>query len=245
MNYIADQQGIIDRYLKEAESWNSHLESTKNEIINGAEGKGGESCAILGSGWLLDVPLEFLCSRFKKVYLFDVVHPTQIKHKMRKFPNVVLVEKDITGGAINEFFESVQMFKSMRKRKELSEFKFNGFSYTKPFDYVVSVNILNQLNILLVDYIKPYNLYSSEELLWLSKSIQQKHFDSLPARKACLVTDSQEYISDKDGHLCTTNELIHIELPQDKICASWQWQFDRQDYVPGKNVAFNVVALKL
>ena len=82
MHYVADQQGIIERYLKEAESWASHLENTKRAIIESAENKKKDNCAILGSGWLLDVPIEYLCQHFKKVYLFDVVHPTQIKHKM-------------------------------------------------------------------------------------------------------------------------------------------------------------------
>jgi hypothetical protein len=243
MNYVADQQGIIDRYLKESESWKSHLENTKNEIISGATGKGTDSCAILGSGWLLDVPLEFLSKRFKKVYLFDVVHPTQIKHKTRKLNNVILVEQDITGGAISEFFESVQMYKSMKTRKELSDFKFNGFIYNINFDYVVSVNILNQLDILLVEYIKKYNLYSSDELLVLSKQIQQKHLNSLPLEKTCLITDQQELIAESDNKVLSTKELIHITLPSNKITTHWQWQFDKQDYLPGKNVVFNVVAL--
>ncbi len=245
MHYVSDQQGIIERYIKEAEAWAFHLENTKKAIIQSAQTKDKGTCAVLGSGWLLDVPIEFLSQNFKKVYLFDVVHPTQIKHKMHKLMNVTLVELDITGGAINEFFHSVQMFKSMKKRKEPSEFKFNGFDFDISFDFVISVNILNQLDILLIDYIKGYDLYSENELLGFRKSIQQKHIDSLPKGKSNLITDFEELIFDKNNILEKTEPLIHIPLPMNNVITQWEWKFDRQDYVTGKNVAFNVIAIDL
>ena len=245
MNYITDQQGIIERYLKEAEGWSIHLEKTKNTIIKSAEKKKNGNCAILGAGWLLDVPIEFLTKHFNHVYLFDVVHPTQIKHKMHKFKNVTLVEQDITGGAINEFFESVQMHKSMGLHKSLDEFKFNGFNYKVQFDFVASVNILNQLDILLVDYLRGYNLYSDEELLELRIMIQKKHLETMPTGKTCLITDYEELIFDDENNLEKTNQLIHIQLPEDKIIDHWKWQFDHKDYYPGKNVVFNVLAMEI
>lgn len=245
MNYISDQQGIIERYLKEAEGWNAHIEKTKNTIIQCAEKKDNGSCAILGTGWLLDVPIEYLTKRFKQVYLFDVVHPTQIRHKMQKFKNVILVEQDITGGAINDCFESVQMHKSMGLHRSLDEFKFDGFNHKIQFDFVASVNILNQLDILLVDYLKGYNLYSEEELMELRIMIQQNHLDTMPAGKTCLITDYEELVFENENNLEKTNQLIHIPLPQEKITGRWQWQFDHQDYYQGKNVVFNVLSMEI
>lgn len=245
MHYVSDQQGIINRYLKEAEGWAGHLENTKQSIIKSAENKGNNSCAILGSGWLLDIPLDYLTQKFKKVYLFDVLHPTQIKHKYHKNNNIVFVEQDITGGAINEFFNAVQIFKSTKKRKEPSEFVFSGFQFNEQFDFVVSVNILNQLDILIIDYIKGYNLYSENELTEFRKIIQQKHFSSLPVGKSCLITDYEELVYDKSNHLEQTNSLIHINLPSESIVSTWQWQFDHQTYHPGKNVVFNVLSIDI
>lgn len=245
MHYVSDQQGIFERYVKEADGWALHLENTKKAIINGAQNKAKKACAVLGSGWLLDIPIDYLAENFEKVYLFDVIHPTQIKHKMDKIKNIKLIEQDITGGAITEFFDSVQLFKSMKKRKELDEFTFNGFSYKEQFDYVVSVNILNQLDILIIDYIKGYNLYSEEELQILRESIQQKHLDSLPQGKSVLITDYEELIFDKNKQLENTKKLIHIDLPEEKVKSTWQWNFDQQNYYPGKNVVFNVKALEI
>jgi hypothetical protein len=246
MNYLADQQGIITRYLHESKEWAQHLENTKNQIINSAKNKQKESCAILGSGWLLDVPIEFLASTFKKVYLFDVIHPTQIRHKLKQYNNIELIETDVTGGAIKEFYNVVQGHKSMGNKKNVNEFSFNGVFSEIDFDFVVSVNILNQLDILLIDYIKGYNLYSDNELLELRKMIQYNHLKSLPKNKSCLITDFEELIYDTNGTLETSKPLIYIDLPNDKIENQWDWQFDlHQNYVPGKNVVFKVLAINL
>jgi hypothetical protein len=244
MNYVSDQQGIIERYLKESESWAQHLENSKNTIIESSKTKNSGNCAVLGSGWLLDVPIDYLSERFDKVYLFDILHPTQIKHKVKKYSNVILVEQDITGGAVNELFESVQLRKIRGSRKELKDIKIDGFSYPVPFDFVVSVNILNQLDILLIDYLKSYNIYTEQELFELRILIQQKHYNSLPDGRTCLITDIEELVFSDNNQIEKTNSLIHINLPDDKVISRWQWQFDHKDYYPGKDVIFNVVAIE-
>jgi hypothetical protein len=245
MHYVADQQGIIKRYLKEATGWATHLENTKNAIRKSAENKNNGNCAILGSGWLLDIPLDFLLNKFSKIYLFDVLHPTQVKHKYYKNKNIIFIELDITGGAINEFYNAVQLHKSTKKRKEPSEFQFRGFQFEEPFDFVASVNILNQLDILLIDYIKGYNLYSDEELMEFRKRIQQRHFESLPVSKTCIITDYEELVYNSSNELEASHKLVHINLPSEKLTSKWQWQFDNQTYYPGKNVVFNVLSMDL
>jgi len=79
MEYISDQRGIINRYINEGKNWNLHLENTKKYIINSTKTKNKENVAILGSGWLLDLPLSFLNENFKTIYLVDIYHPRQIK----------------------------------------------------------------------------------------------------------------------------------------------------------------------
>ena len=88
-------------------------------------------------------------------------------------------------------------------------------------------------------------MYSAEELMNFRKSIQQKHINSLPNGKSFLVTDFEELVFNKDSISEKTNSLVHIQLPLDRIKAQWQWQFDHQDYIPGKNVVFNVLAFDL
>jgi hypothetical protein len=246
MKYYAEQQGIINRYVSESGKWKQHLENTKNFIISSTEGKSKNSAAILGSGWLLDIPYEYLSANFKKVYFFDAIHPSQIRHKIRQYKNVELVESDITGGAIIEFFDAVQLYKHVGMRKNIADFKFNGMFSNLEFDFVASVNMLNQLDGLLVDYLKKYNIYNNEELHTLQVYIQQKHFNALPKGKSCLITDYEEQVYSLTNQLEETRKLVNISLPEDKISQRWQWEFDyHESYIPGKNVVFNVLAMKI
>lgn len=248
MNYMADQKGIMERFMRETDGWNVHLENTKNAIINSAQNKVKNTCAILGSGWLLDIPMDFLLANFNKIYLFDVLHPTQIKQKWQKEKKVVFVELDVTGDAINQFYNAVQMFKGHKVVTPITDFVFEGFKNKENFDYVVSANILNQLDILLVDYLQKYPIYSTDQLLQLRKTIQQKHIDSLPVGKTCLITDYEELVYSTTGQLEQSRALIHINLSQFKKPNNWQWQWqfdNNQNYIPGKNVVFNVMTIEL
>lgn len=64
MGYLNDQQGIMNRYLGESKQWEKHLPRCRKFITSTFEDPGGgekkESVAVLGSGWLLDVPLDHL-----------------------------------------------------------------------------------------------------------------------------------------------------------------------------------------
>ncbi len=245
MNYFADQRGIFERYINEMDGWSAHLESTKKAILNSAQNKSKGNCAILGSGWLLDIPIDELASSFEKVYLFDIIHPSQVKHKLLKYPNVTAVELDITGGAIQEVYQAIQMFKSYKTKKNISEYEIKGFEYPIDFDFIASVNILSQLDQMLLSYIRKYNIYSEDELQILRQMIQQKHIESLPAGKTCLITDFEENVLNENNEIERKNSILQIELPESSNSTSWDWHFDNTNYYPGKKVIFKVVALDL
>ncbi len=56
MKYISDQKGILNRYLAEGNNWEAHLEKTRGFITGCLEKNKPETVAVLGSGWLLDIP---------------------------------------------------------------------------------------------------------------------------------------------------------------------------------------------
>ena len=56
----------------------------------------GRVALVLGSGGLLDVPLEELSRRFGEVWLVDMVHPWRARLWARRLGNVRLIEHDIT-----------------------------------------------------------------------------------------------------------------------------------------------------
>jgi len=246
MKYFSDQKGIIRRYINEEGAWDNHLSNTKKYITDCLKKKNLKSIAVLGSGWLLDVPLEFLVNNFKRILLFDINHPQQIKHKVKKFENIELKYADISGGAVAAVYNLVKFYKKERIKKDIKEIEFPGFKAGKHTDYLVSLNILNQLDILLIDYLKKYNIYNENELNYLRSMIQKSHIDSLIPGRSCLITDYKEKIYNTDGALASEKNLIYTELPKGKNKKTWEWNFDSSgSYYHDKKVVFNVVAMEL
>lgn len=62
MKILSDQQGIINRYLREKDVWNEHLENSKSFITGCLKKRMARNILILGSGWLLDLPAPMLMS---------------------------------------------------------------------------------------------------------------------------------------------------------------------------------------
>jgi hypothetical protein len=243
MGYLSDQKGIQWRYQNEKKNWDVHINNTKQFIVNQASLRNNNSVAVLGSGWLLDVPLDFLASYFKKVYLFDVFHPQAVREKAKKYRNVHLVRQDISGGAISECYRAVKYFKKNRNKLPLPEFDIRGFSFTEELDCVISINILNQLDILSLDHLIRYKIYTDEEITSLRKLIQQKHIDSLPANKTILISDHEEIWYDSDGKTVGGKPLVFVKVADEKILSRWIWVFDTNlNYYPDRNVSFRVMA---
>jgi len=237
--YKRDQQGIINRYLREKENWDAHLLKTRQFIINWLDKKEGNSIAVLGSGWLLDVPIDWLAQKFNQVVLFDIYHPEQIKKQVEKIPNVKLITADLTGGLINMALTS----------KSFSEFKQSLLSFSWPnqfntFDFIVSVNLLAQLDILLCDFLKHRFKLSDFELNEIRAIIQQNHLDILAPGKSCLITDVSEMQIDKHENEVTRRPLVFIDFPLSDVTEEWIWKFDTHRlYHPKFNIYFQVKAL--
>jgi hypothetical protein len=245
MSYISDQRGILRRYFNQEGAWETHLANTKNYIIRALSGKKFDSLTILGSGWLLDVPIDYLADNFKKVILYDINHPRQIRHKVRKFPGVELKEADISG-AIQIVYNIVNDYRKKKIKHDLKKIYFKAFKPKEKTDYVISLNILNQLDILLVDYLKKFSIYNEEELKNFRIRIQKSHIDLLIPGKSCIIADYEEEIYNMNWLQVEKRTNVFIDLPEGKNKKIWQWDFDFSGtYNHGKKTIFNVVAMEV
>lgn len=238
--YVKDQMGIQNRYIREREQWTSHLENTKQYIL-----KAARKCVkkdvvvVLGSGWLLDIPWQELSEQFSQVYLYDIVQPEQIVVKTKRFSNIHLVTADITGGVVPLAEQAKSFADFWNQLQTLPNFELPQASL------VVSVNLLNQLDILLCDYLKDKFSVSEDDLKKVRKLVQQRHLDSLPVGKTCLITDyCEENTSCEDGSVQTRN-LLYCDLPQGTNEKEWNWIFDtNQRYREGNNTVMKVRAMR-
>jgi len=239
IGFYKDQNGIIKRYLREKENWNLHLQKTKNFILESAKTKQKSKAVVFGSGWLLDVPIDELAKMFEQVILIDIFHPKEILNKISEFKNIKTLELDITGYSkpiclLKNHFDILSLEPDFEAFKIIENLK---------ADFYISVNILNQLDILLVDYISTNWAISQADILDFRIKIQKEHLNLLPLQKTCLITDYEEenYINNK---IVKTKKLVHIDLPNSEFTDTWQWIFDTHKmYDDFDKTLFNVKAI--
>jgi hypothetical protein len=245
MGYIRDQEGIMNRYMRETSGWQSHLEHTRSFICSAFRQTEAETVAVLGSGWLLDVPLDHLIKRFKQVYLVDIHHPVQIRKRTSVMRQVELIEADLSGGAIELIWQHYHESKSpagdlpVPSRLPLEP----PLSQIRP-EAFISVNLLNQLDIMLCDYILKQKPFQQEALVPFRRAVQAFHVEWISKKPACLISDIREEVVDKKGER-SSKALLYTRLPEGIRREHWWWEFDTQGtYYPGSRTHMEVQAVE-
>jgi hypothetical protein len=243
IGYYNDQKGIMDRYLREVQNWTPHLEKTRKAILEGIVGKSPGKVIVLGSGWLLDVPLEELSAAFHEVWLADVYHPPQIVKKASQLPNIKFVQVELTGMA-EQIFNSTKVYRKTKFKSPVDEFLPQLPIDLNNYDYVISCNILDQLDVILVDYLKENHAYNDDEIQLIIRKIQKSHLESLPKKKTTLICDLEEWVMDAEEMVSKKRALVFESLPGIETMASWVWKFDTQmTYYPSHRTYFKVASL--
>jgi len=245
MKYFSDQKGIVNRYIREKNGWDEHNKQCKNFILKSAASKIKGKVVVLGSGWLLDVPLKELSEQFEEVLLIDIIHPPQVLKKIEQYKNVSTQKSDITGGLIDYVFNTIKTDKKEKTKTLLTAGELFSYSIPPAADFVVSLNLMTQLNILLTDFMKSSKLYTDNELQHFALQVQKSHVNILPKEKSCLITEYEEELYDENGQLLGVNPLIFVDLPKSKLAETkWKWKFDSSmTYREDVKTWFNVVAL--
>jgi hypothetical protein len=245
MGYFDDQSGIFRRYQREREHWDVHLENTRQFAMEAMQGKNRKSAAVLGSGWLLDVPLEEMSRYFEKLYLYDIRHPATVKKRVKSLGNVELRVYDISCFA-RSVFEYVKQYRNRKERPPISMIQSQTTFDLSRFDFVFSCNILNQLDILLVDYLAQFFELSHEETFIFRNNVQELHIDSLPHKRSCIVADYEEITCMPDGKEIFRKTSVYHPITQRPDVRHWTWKFDTQmTYYKDKMTFFEVLGCQL
>jgi len=244
--FQAECQGLINRYINVDGAWDEHLENTKRFIRSTIAGRKFNNLAVLGSGWLLDLPVEELSQAAGRVWLYDAVHPSQVMHKIRKIGNFTAVKADITGGVLANALEAVRQYKKVREKTLPVSFCNAQFKPEAGQDFIISLNLLSQIGVMVTGYLERHIPYSAAELDEIRYRLQTAHLQLLLPGKSCLITDTEERSYDLSDGSLETSQLINCEMPEARRTETWEWQFDPPgDYKPGKRTVMKVVALEL
>ena len=225
MGYYAYQNGLIYNDLNQEGGWDGHLTRCRDYIMKMVEYYKPSRVTVLGSGWLLDLPLAEMLEKTEMIYLADIVHPPEVVSQAGELGKVVLVEQDITGGLIEEIWNATRKFSFFRKLKTLESISIPEF--VPPFDpgVVISLNIMTQLESRLLEWIKKRSGIGDAELLHFRKRIQERHIEFLLKHKSVLITDYEEVVTKKNGEINTIPTLF-ATLPQGHFREEWTWDFD-------------------
>lgn len=181
MGYGREMVALEARHGRCREAWRPHLDASRRLIGRAAASAPRTGRAVvLGSGPLLDIPLEDLAARFDRVELVDIVHPRSTRRRVRKLANVDLVEADVSGAAFDIYGLAITAEPAEKRppppiglrgqscaviHKTITETAALGAALTtlpepKPddglvagADFVVSANLMSQLALLPLDWV--------------------------------------------------------------------------------------------
>lgn len=243
LGYYDYQQGFILRHLGQNEAWNSHLERCRSFIMKAVEIHKPDKITVLGSGWLLELPLAEMLDNVNNVLLVDIIHPPEVASQVRSLPGVELKRDDVSGGLIDEVWKKTSGIPFYRRLKSLDCILIPEYEPDYEPGMVISLNIMTQLEVLPVKRLEKKSRVTDHEINHFRKLIQAKHIDFLNKHKSVLITDKSEKFIDKSGDV-TEKKTVMTDLPVGQFREEWTWDFDLlgSDYYQ-KISAYNVVAI--
>jgi hypothetical protein len=245
MGYYDYQHGLIHRHLNQDQGWNSHLGNCRSYIIRAVQAIKPEKVTVLGSGWLLDLPLAEILDSAGKVTLIDIVHPPEAFDQVSALPGAALIEDDATGGLVAEVWEKAGKGLFPKKLHSLDEINVPEYQLQDDPGLVISLNILSQLDVLPVRFVRKRSDAGEKEIEAFRRKVQESHLRFLLKHRSVLITDFCEIFTDSEGST-TEERSVLADLPDGSGREEWTWDFDlrRSDYYE-KSSVLKVVAMML
>ncbi|MCB2108273.1 MAG: hypothetical protein KDE14_11260 [Rhodobacteraceae bacterium] len=205
-----------------AAAWQDHLSSCQRMILKAADlCKKRDVCVVVGSGLLLEVPLEGLADRFKKIYLVDMFHMPAARRQARKHANVTTLTGDVTGvfAMMKEGYYPSQHVPAPPAR----------IPHLKDADLVVSCNCLTQLAGPFVAYFEATRNFSELDSDKFAYQVMEHHVHAIVSEApdiALIITDFERYELTTDGVANKVDLLKAYRLPAPPnhlYSEEWDW----------------------
>jgi phenylpyruvate tautomerase PptA (4-oxalocrotonate tautomerase family) len=245
MGYYEYQRGLIYHHLNQEGGWNSHQQHCRDFILKAIDHYRPVKITVLGSGWLLDLPLAEMAEKTGKVVLADIIHPPEVIRQTAGMKNVELIEQDLTGGLIEEVWKKAGKRTFLNRLSSLDKIYIPEYKPVNDPGMVISLNIITQLETQPERLLRKKSKATEAEFRHFRKEIQSGHLRFLQRYKSILITDIAEVITETGGK---TDEKVTIlvELPAGRAREDWIWDFDllQADYNKKMSV-FKICALIL
>lgn len=245
MGYYDYQSGLIYRHLNQESGWDSHLDKCRKYILRAIDILKPGKVTVLGSGWLLELPIAEIVEKTGKVALVDIIHPPDVVRQAGEIDNVELIESDVTGGLIENVWKKISKYPFFRKADNLEGIIIAEYVPLSDPGLIISLNLITQLEVLPVRYLKKKARINDKEMYRFRKTIQERHLDLLSKYNSLLLTDYEEVITSKSGEIKRVSTLL-ADLPPGTDKEDWTWDFDLKgaDYYNSRSV-MHVVAITI
>lgn len=226
LGYVSEAVALNARYVRCQSAWQSHLELSQRFIVSAIKQCHAHRHAlILGAGNCLDVPLDELSAAFERVILVDAVKLAQTETKIKRYQNVDFCVHDIT--EVNRDLISGHELASLQ---QLSNTVPRKFINDNKIDLVVSLNLLSQLPLLPMRYLRSRETFSDDEINAIGLNLMRVHCRYLQQFDATrvLIFDAEQWQEDALGQrhesLCLQQWLNSEQLlPASQLVEEWQW----------------------
>jgi hypothetical protein len=215
--YGVEMAGLGARWRRRRAAWAPHVAAARAFVEDAARrAPEGGHAVVIGSGRLIEIPLEALARRFATVTLADLVHPLPVRLAALRHRNVRLLTTDITG-----------VLASLGQAGPLPVPPEAGADIGR-FDFAVSCNVLSQLPILPLERLeRRVPAVPEDNRLAFARTLLAAHLACLrrTGRVAALFSDVDSLWRDRrTGE--ETRETDRWALPPDALPppdAAWTW----------------------
>ncbi len=229
MGYVREAIAAAARYRRRHQAWAFHLHRCRSLIRKAvADCSGTGRVVVLGSGALLDIPLDDLTRRFKTVELIDIFHLPATRKRLAGYPNVILTETDISGvaEAVRDFYGNAETPLPTPKPDA---------GLIAEADLVISANLLSHLPLLPMDALEARAPSSTaEQRQTFGRDVIDHHLAMLEAHggPVVLITETLRLIHDQGTPIQKADPLFGAAIPY--VCEEWAWEMAPRPEISSK-----------
>lgn len=227
LGYLLHAIAVWARHRRCRSAWAPHVAECRGLVHAAVERCDRHRRAlVVGSGLLAEVPIADLARRFDEVVLVDMVHLLPARRAAWRWPNIRLVEADVTG-AVAPLRAILAAGGTAALPLDALPAPFAGESPDADLpdiDLVISANLLSQLPLVPLEAIEGRSRhYGETDLTAFAEALIRGHLAWLTGlgAVACLFTDVED-LTLKDGRVVEREDtLFGVALPPPD--RRWPW----------------------
>lgn len=214
LGYLYETIALKQRYRRRKENWRDHIAKCHYHTLFAADqlGGAGQSILILGSGLLLEIPMNELLQRFDRIVLADFVHSREVRSRWGKHPKVKIVEVDLLGIASSLLrWDGGKL--PLIQTPDLAKYH---------ADFILSANCLSQLALKPRQYLE--KSVPAEMLDAYSEKISAAHLASIKRTGTphLVIADFETRVVEENGEVIEKSSPF-FDLESLKQIDSWTW----------------------